>query len=95
MLVMHTYGCFSKQCTSEMSRTLQSSTVCFSRVSYLLECNADDTYVLRMTHIDSTLLGLEQRFFHDVPQDGTKKKHEWLSDVPSISYGSKPLRCLK
>ena len=44
-------GCFSKQCTSEMSRTLQTSTVYFSRVSYLFECNANDTYVLRMTHI--------------------------------------------
>ncbi len=42
-------GCFSKQCTSEMSRALQTSTVYFSRVSYLFECNANDTYVLRMT----------------------------------------------
>jgi hypothetical protein len=33
-----------------MSRTLQTSTVYFSRVSYLFECNANDTYVLRMTH---------------------------------------------
>ncbi len=45
------YGGFSKQCTSEMSRTLQTSTVYFSRVSYFFECNANDTYVLRMTHI--------------------------------------------
>ncbi len=46
-----TYGCFSKQCTSEIRRTLQTSTVYFSRVSYLFECNANDTYVLRMTHM--------------------------------------------
>ncbi len=46
-----TYGSFSKLWTSEMSRTLQPSTVCFGRVSYLLECNAYDTYVLRMTHM--------------------------------------------
>ncbi len=37
--------------TSEMGRTLQTSTVYFSRVSYLFECNANDTYVLRMTHM--------------------------------------------
>ncbi len=47
----HPCGCFSKLCTSEMSRTLQTSTVYFSRVSYLSECNANDTYVLRMTHV--------------------------------------------
>ncbi len=35
-----------------MSRTLQTSTVYFSRVSYLVECNANDTYVLRMTQIN-------------------------------------------
>ncbi len=52
----HPYGCFSKLCTSEMSRTLQTSTVYFSRVSYLLECSANDAYVLRMTHMDKTLL---------------------------------------
>ncbi len=34
-----------------MSRMLQTPTVYFSRVSYLLECNANDTYVLRMTHV--------------------------------------------
>ncbi len=34
-----------------MSRTLQTSTIFFSRVSYLFECNAKDTYVLRMTRI--------------------------------------------
>ncbi len=36
-----------------MSRTLQTSTVYFSRVSSLFECNANDTYVLRMTHLDA------------------------------------------
>ncbi len=46
-------GCFSKLWTSEMSRTLQTSTVYFSRVSYLFEFNANDTYVLRMTHLVS------------------------------------------
>ncbi len=44
-------GCFSKLWTSKMCRTLQSSTVYVSRVSYLFECNANDTYVLRMTQI--------------------------------------------
>ncbi len=34
-----------------MSRTLQTSTVYVSRVSYLFECNANDTYVLRMTQM--------------------------------------------
>ena len=48
---LDTHGCFSKQCTSEMSRTLQTSTVYVSRVSYLFECNANDTYVLRTTHM--------------------------------------------
>ncbi len=48
------HGCFSKQCTSEMNRTLQTSTVYFSRASYLFECNASDTYVLRMTHMSGT-----------------------------------------
>ncbi len=38
-----------------MSRTLQTSTVFFSRVSYLFECNANDTYVLRMTHMSVCL----------------------------------------
>ncbi len=47
-------GSFSKQCTSEMTWTLQTSTVYFSRVSCLFECNANDTYVLRMTHIASS-----------------------------------------
>ncbi len=32
---VNTLVCFSKQCTSEMSRTLQTSTVYFSHVSYL------------------------------------------------------------
>ncbi len=32
-----------------MSRTLQTSTVYVSAVSYLFECNANDTYILRMT----------------------------------------------
>ncbi len=45
------FGCFSKHCTSEMSRTLQSSAVFSCDVSYLFECNANDTYVLRMTHL--------------------------------------------
>ncbi len=45
-------GCFSKLWTSEMSRALQTSTVYFSHVSYLFECNANDTYVLRMTQHD-------------------------------------------
>ncbi len=49
------YGCFSKQCTSEIRRTLQTFTVYFSRVSYLFERNANDTYVLRMTHINYVL----------------------------------------
>jgi hypothetical protein len=34
-----------------MSRTLQTSTVFFSRVSCLFECNANDTYVLRVIHV--------------------------------------------
>ncbi len=50
-IVIYVYGCFSQQCTSQTSRTLQSSAVYFSRVSYLLECNANDTYVLRIVHI--------------------------------------------
>ncbi len=33
-----------------MTRTLQTSSAYFSRVSYLFECNANGTYVLRMTH---------------------------------------------
>ncbi len=48
------YGCFSKLWTSQMRRTLQTSTVDFCRVSYLFECNANDTYVLRMTHMKVT-----------------------------------------
>ncbi len=44
-----TYVCLSKLWTSEMSRT--TSSVYVSRVSYLFECNANDTYVLRMTNV--------------------------------------------
>ncbi len=61
--------CFSKQCTSEMSRTLQTSTVYVSRVSYLFECNANDTYVLRMTHVNPC----------DVNPSGCKKNGSFFS----------------
>ncbi len=50
-------GCFSKLWTSQNSRTLQTSTVYFSRVSYLSECNANDTYLLRMTHAEPNTSG--------------------------------------
>ncbi len=36
-----------------MKRALQTSAVYFSRVSYLFECNANDTYVLRMTNMNT------------------------------------------
>ena len=45
------YGRFSKQCTSDMSRTLQTSTVSFSRVSYLFGCNVKCTRVLRIINM--------------------------------------------
>ncbi len=55
-------GCFSKLFTSQKSRTLQSRTVYFSRVSYLFGCNANDTYVLRMSHVFANGVGRRSSF---------------------------------
>ncbi len=65
-----------------MSRTLQTSTVYFSRVSYLFECNANDTYVLRMTHILLLLLLL--------PPDQLQLRV--VSSSTSLSSSSRPDR---
>ncbi len=49
--VSRSFGCFSKQRTSQKSRTLQSPIGSFSRVSYLWGCNVKSTRVLRIIHL--------------------------------------------
>ncbi len=93
------YGCFSKLWTSQKSRTLQSPTVCFSRVSYLFECNANDTYVLRMIHISEnsaiSFKGYQDTPAADAAADAARRVHmsETLGNSTFASTSSSPLRC--